>query len=78
MTYKTSRKMIAERRLRARRQKRQKLAIGTVLILTIGTGLFFAYQNRISITQKYAEIDPNKSKGNLDAPVQVVEYGDFQ
>jgi hypothetical protein len=78
MANNTSRKMIAERRKRARRQKQRNFAIGAVLVLSASAALFVVVQNRISIAQKYTEIDPNKSKGDLDAPIQIVEYGDFQ
>ena len=75
---KSTRKAIAERRARARRRKRINIGIVAILVLVIGTAIFFAIQNRTETAQKYAEIDPNKSKGDPEAPVLVVEYGDFQ
>jgi len=70
--------MIAERRARALRRKRYNFAIATTLVIALGVVSFFVIQNRSETIQKYAEIDPNKSKGNTDAPVEVMEYGDFQ
>ncbi len=74
---KSTRKAIAERRARARRRKRL-VYITIIAVLAVGTMFFFTIQNRKEVTPTYSEIDPNKSKGYPNAPVLVVEYGDFQ
>jgi cell division protein FtsN len=75
---KSTRKAIAERRARARRRKKINYIIAAILVLVLGAAFFFVIQNRTETAEKYANIDPNKSKGDPDAPVLVVEYGDFQ
>ena len=75
---KSTRKAIAERRARARQRKRINYAIVALLLLALGAAIFFVSQNRAETAQEYAEIDASKTKGSPDAPVLVVEYGDFQ
>jgi predicted metal-binding membrane protein len=75
---KSTRKAIAERRARARRRKRINYSIAAILVLAWGAVIFFVIQNRAEGASQYAGIDPNKSKGDPDAPILVVEYGDFQ
>lgn len=75
---KSTRKAIAERRARTRRRKRITYAVAALLVLASGAAIFFVSQNRAEVASQYAGIDPNKSKGDPDAPVLVMEYGDFQ
>jgi hypothetical protein len=75
---KSTRKAIAKRRARARRRKRVNYGIAAILVLVLGAGFFFIAQNHSETAQEYSGIDANKTKGSPDAPVLVVEYGDFQ
>ena len=76
---KSSRKAIIKRRRALARQRKRFAKIAfAVLALAVGALFVFASLNRAEIASEFAETDPNKAKGNPDASVLVVEYGDFQ
>lgn len=58
--------------------KRHRLGLGlVVIVLILGLGAMFLVEGRRS-SPLTAPVGLDKSKGDANAPVTVVEYGDFQ
>ena len=59
--------------------KARHVAVGLVaLLLVVGGGALLLGAGRSSHSGSTPEVSLDKSKGPVDAPVVVVEYGDFQ
>jgi len=59
--------------------KARNVAIGiAALLLVVGVGAILLGQGRDGDSDQTMEVDLDKGKGVADAPVTVMEYGDFQ
>jgi hypothetical protein len=55
------------------------VAVGlTALLVVAGAGVILLGSGRVGGSDGIPEVGPDKSMGAADAPVTVVEYGDFQ